>query len=216
MYVPAHFNLSDEKSIAEIIGDYNFALLVTRNGESLQASHLPFLTEGRVGPKGRLIAHMARPNPQWRDFAGMAAAGHEALVIFQGPHAYVSPKWYGPVPAVPTWNYVAVHVCGHPRIIDAPDAVRQALDRLVDHQEGGRDDPWTLESQADDFLDRMQRGIVAFEIDITRIEAKAKLGQNHPPEKRTGAAEALAASADPQARVIAQLMTDALAADQAS
>jgi transcriptional regulator len=212
MYVPAHFELSDYQKAAEIIGGYNFALLVTNDGQSVQASHLPFLLERGMGSKGRLCAHMARPNPQWRDFAGMAAAGREALVIFQGPHAYVSPKFYGPGPAVPTWNYLAVHVYGYPRALEAPDAVRRSLERLVEHQEAGRDDPWSLASQTDDFLSRMQRGIVAFEIEITRIEAKAKLGQNHPPEKRKGAAKALAASDDPMAKAVSQLMTDGLAA----
>lgn len=216
MYVPSHFKLSDKEMIAKIIGAYNFALLVTSDGASLQASHLPFLLETGKGSKGRLTAHMALPNPQWRDFSDMEASGREALVIFQGPHAYVSPNWYGPGPAVPTWNYAAIHVYGHPHIIQSPDAVRKTLERLVVHQEAASKNPWSMKSQADDFLERMQRGIVAFEIDITRIEAKTKLGQNHPLEKRIGAAEALAASDDPQARAIARLMTDAMGSDRTS
>ena len=134
---------------------------------------------------------MARANPQWQDFAKLADGGGEALVIFQGPHAYVSPNWYGPGAAVPTWNYVAVHAYGPPQIMDDPARVRALLDRLVRVQETDSQTPWSMASQEDEYIERMMRGIVAFEIPVTRLEAKAKLSQNKelegPPRGCRGA-----------------------------
>src|SRR3546814_3119742 len=102
MYVPEAFRLDDRALVAEVIGAYDFALLVTAPattpGGRAQASHLPFLYDPEDGPDGTLLAHMARANPQWRDFAALAEAGQEALVVFQGPHSYISPTWYGAGP----------------------------------------------------------------------------------------------------------------------
>jgi transcriptional regulator len=118
IYVPEDFQLDDSREIARIIGGFGFALLVTASDGPPQASHLPFLLDPDQGPKGTLLAHMARANPQWREFRGLAERGDQALVAFQGPHAYISPTWYGPGEAVPTWNYVAVHAYGTPQVID--------------------------------------------------------------------------------------------------
>ena len=206
MYVPKTFALSDGAEIAEVIRRHDFALLITAADGPPQATHLPFLYDADRGPHGTLIAHMARANPHWHDFARIAVKGGEALVIFQGPHVYVSPNWYTGGPAVPTWNYVTVHAYGTPRIVEEPTQVHGILDRLVKTHEDGSARPWSLDSQDDKFIAGMMRGIVAFEIPVARIEAKAKLSQNRPPEDRRGVVDALTTHGDAQAKDVAALM----------
>jgi transcriptional regulator len=206
MYVPNVFALNDAEAIAEAMRRYDFALLVTAAGGAPQASHLPVLHDPARGDKGTLLAHMARANPQWKDFAKLADGGGEALVVFQGPHAYVSPNWYGPGAAVPTWNYISIHAYGPPQIIDDPARVRALLDRLVRVQERGSQTPWSMESQDDDYLERMMRGIVAFEIPVRRLEAKAKLSQNKELEDRRAVVAALSGRGDPLAAEVAEAM----------
>ncbi|HSR71788.1 MAG TPA: FMN-binding negative transcriptional regulator, partial [Kiloniellales bacterium] len=131
MYVPEVFALRDSEAIAAVLRDHGFAVLVTPGEAAPTASHLPFLFDPARGDHGVLRAHMARANPQWRALERLQAEGGEALVVFQGPHAYVSPRWYGDGPAVPTWNYLAVHVYGRPRLIEEPAALRALLADLV-------------------------------------------------------------------------------------
>jgi len=214
VYVPKDFLLSDRARIFEVMRRHDFALLVTAPAGGPSASHLPFLLDGDAGQWGTLIAHMARANPQWRDFEELAKEDGEALVVFQGPHAYISPSWYGAGPAVPTWNYTAVHAYGRPQIIEDPARVRAILERLVAVQESRLDPPWTLDSQTEKYLSGMMRGIVAFEIPIERLEAKAKLGQNKSAAQAAGAAAALARSDDPMARETAALMRAAQGDDR--
>src|SRR5262249_17526889 len=125
MYVPKHFQADDEAVLAELIAAHGFALLITVAPESGQpfVTHQPLLYDAAVGPHGRLLGHIARANPQWQHFA----SGRQALAVFQGPHAYVSPTWYTVRPAVPTWNYAAVHAYGTPRIIEDETRVRALL-----------------------------------------------------------------------------------------
>jgi len=187
MYVPKEFNLDDPERIAAVIEQFNFGLLISAlpgglSGGAPFATHLPFLYDAARGPKGTLIAHMARANPHWKDFAALAEAGAEALIVFSGPHGYISPSSYGPGDAVPTWNYVAVHAYGTPKVMEDA-AVRPMLEELVAAHETGPA-PWTLAGNDEGFMARMQRGIVAFEIPVARIEAKAKLSQNKTPEVR--------------------------------
>ena len=207
MYVPEHFSLKDEAGIRELMGRYDFALLVTAAEGVPVATHLPVLHDPAGGPWGRLHAHMARANRQWRRFEGMAEAGTEALMIFQGPHAYVSPTWYeAPHPAVPTWNYLAVHAYGVPRILAEPAEVRNLLLRLIEKHEARRPAPWRLTDQPAAFIDGMMKGIVAFEMVVTRLQAKAKLSQNKPPEQALRAAAALERDEHPLAEATAAEM----------
>ena len=194
MYVPQVFALDDKSEIDRIIRQFSFGLLVTAPGGAPQATHLPFLWDAATGPKGTLLGHMARANSHWRDFARLAAAEQEALVVFQGEHGYVSPNWYQPGPAVPTWNYLAVHLYGRPRLVEAPAEMRAMMVRLADGYEQGFETPWSLDSQPADYEAKMMRGIVAFEIPVTRVEAKAKLSQNRPAGDRTAVIAALEAS----------------------
>jgi transcriptional regulator len=182
MYIPSAFVETNPAVLHGLIADFSFGLLVTVREGAPVVSHLPFLLDPTAGAHGTLYAHVARGNPQWRDLDG---AG-EVLAIFQGPHAYVSPRWYGRGNAVPTWNYATVHVHGVPRLIDDPDAAHRQQAALSAIFEGDRADAWTLEAQPDSYIDGMMRGIVAFALPIDRMEGKYKLSQNRSPEDRAG------------------------------
>jgi transcriptional regulator len=204
MYVPAHFDASDPAWCRDLIRREPFGVLVTVDAAGAPfATHLPFLVDEGPGPLGTLLGHVARANPQWRDLAG-----RPALAIFAGPHAYVSPSWYGTHPSVPTWNYVAVHAYGVPRLVEDPERVDALLGRLVATHEDGRAAPWRFASLPADYLGGMRRGIVAFEIPLDRLEGKAKLSQNRGAADRARVRAALAASGDPLARAVAALMPD--------
>ncbi len=111
MYIPPSFRVEDPGKLAAFMRQYSFASIITHDGQAPIASHLPMLYSAEGGPNGILLSHMARANPQWRNFT----SGGEALVIFQGPHGYISPSWYKAEVAVPTWNYTAVHAYGVPK-----------------------------------------------------------------------------------------------------
>jgi len=204
MYVPEAFAETDREVLLDFIRATGWGYLVcVRDGVPF-ATHLPFLLEGARGSE-KLVAHMARANPHWHSFSD-AEAAPEQLVVFPGPHAYVSPRWYATRKAVPTWNYATVHVYGVPRIVDDPEAVRAVQQRLVEAHEGGADAPWRMEDAGADYIGGMLRGIVSFEIPVARMEGKFKLSQNRTPEDRAGVIRALAESPDEGARSISRLM----------
>jgi transcriptional regulator len=191
MYVPQHFSVDDLAHLHEVIRRNSFGVVTSLLDRQLMATHLPFMIDPSRGPNGTLLAHMARANPHWRGFDGKT----EALVVFSGPHGYISPTWYETkAPKVPTWNYVAVHVYGAPVVRDDPAESRAHLAQVASINEAGRPNPWNIDDEPREFIDRMVPGVVAFEIPIARIEGKAKLSQNRP--------------ADERARVIAALRTE--------
>jgi transcriptional regulator len=165
------------------------------------ASHLPFLVEGEQGQE-RLEGHMSRANPHWETFAN----GDAMLVVFQGPHTYVTPSLSEAERALPTWNYAAVHVYGQPVIVEAPEQVRALIKRLVDFQESRFGLPWRLESLDEGWVDGKLRGIVGFQIPIERMEATFRLMQNRSVEDRRRVADALAGSDDTNAQGVAAMM----------
>lgn len=201
MYLPKHFEVTDPALLHDLMRRFSFATLVTADGGRPVASHLPFLVYPGPGEAGTLVAHMARANEQWRGFDGST----EALVIFQGDHTYISPSWYEAHPSVPTWNYLVAHAYGIPRVVDDEDRVCAALRALVAEHEAAFDDPWPMDL-ADDYLGKMVRGIVAFEIPIARLEGKFKLSQNRSPADRARVIAALAESGDPSARGVGERM----------
>jgi transcriptional regulator len=144
---------------------------------------------------------MARANPQWQHFLN----GQEVLVIFQGPHAYISPSWYKTSPAVPTWNYAAVHAYGMPALITDETRLLALLRETIATYERSFPLPWPGDLP-EEFRDRMMRGVVGFEIPLSRIEGKFKLGQNRSAEDRQSIYEALLDSADPTSRALAEMM----------
>ena len=201
MYLPRHNQVTDRALLFDWMQRFSFAVLVTTHEGRPFATHLPFLIYPDVGEQGTLIAHMARANPQWQDFA----AANEALVIFQGHHAYISPSWYEAHPSVPTWNYVVVHAYGVPRILADETRVRETLQALVDKHEAPFDVPWTMDLPAE-YLHKMQRGIVAFEIPIRQLEGKFKLSQNRSERDQERVIAALTQVDDPDAHGVAAMM----------
>ena len=204
MYIPDAFRETDRKALHQLMRQNSFATLITINGGAPLASHLPILLDSDRGDYGTLSGHMARANPQWRDFSD----GREALAIFQGPHAYVSPSWYETHPSVPTWNYAVIHAYGTARLIDDRSELRKLLQASVQFYESGFEKPWAFELP-EKFVEKMMDMIVGFEIPISRIEGKFKLSQNRPPADRNRVKQTLENSADPLAKAVAELMAAA-------
>lgn len=207
MYVPAAFALPDIAACHAVIAASSFGLLVTTGADGLPvASHVPFLLDPEDGPSGTLRAHLARANPQ----SDHLLAGRPALAVFQGPHTYVSPRWYATQPSVPTWNFVAVHAAGTPRVVEGAEAAA-VVARLTAENEaalsaaaGG--EPWTMDGLPEAFMERMLRGITAFVLPIDRLEGKAKMSQNRSAADRAGVAAGLDSLDDPLARASAALV----------
>jgi transcriptional regulator len=203
VYVPKHFEVTDTAWCHALMRAQSFALMITADDTGAPfATHLPILVDERRGPLGTLRGHVARANPYWRHLA----VGRPTLVVFSGAHAYVSPSWYATHPAVPTWNYVAVHASGTGALVEDAEQVRALLADLVHVYESPGPEAWSFEALPADYVAGMQRGIVAFEIPIARLEGKAKLSQNRDAVDRGRTREALAASDDPVARAVAALM----------
>lgn len=203
MYIPEAFAETDLDRLHDLIEAYDFAMLITPGEPTPLVSHLPFLLDRTKGPNGTLQAHMARGNPHWQSFDG------EALVLFHGPHAYISPTWYTPdAPAVPTWNYAVVHAFGTPRIIDNTQELRTQQERLVASHEAGRSPSWSMAGQPPAYIEGMLRGIVAFEIPIARLEGKFKLSQNRSAADGAGVIKGLRASGRAEEAVLADLMAE--------
>jgi transcriptional regulator len=201
MYTPKSFREEDPALLHDIMRRYNFAALVTQHEGAPFATHLPFMLDAERGPHGTLLAHMARANPQWQDFAD----GREALVIFQGAHAYISPAWYEVTPSVPTWNYAVIHAYGIPHVIEDRERLYTMLESLVDIHEAARVPPWRMDLP-DDYVDRMLRAIVGFEIQITRLEGKLKLSQNRPEGDRRRVMAELTESDDALSLEVAEMI----------
>ena len=201
VYLPPHFTETDETVLLTHIERYDFGLLITQRDE-LIASQVPFLAEQRDG-KLYLLGHLARPNPQCA-----ALDGGEALAIFTGPHAYISPSWYAAGPAVPTWNYASVHAYGGARAIADKDWLNDLLRRLSERHEAREPAPWRMQDQPAPFLDGMLGGIVGFEIAVSRLEGKFKLSQNRPATDRPRIVAALEARDDAESHGVARLMRE--------
>jgi transcriptional regulator len=202
MYIPSAFAETDLNKLHDFIEQNSFGLLVTEVDSQPFASHLPLLLERNVGPHGTLIGHMARANPQWRQ-----AAGQTALAIFSGPHAYISPAWYEAEQVVPTWNYTAVHIYGRVEIFEDAETLLKIVEQSMRFYE--RSGPATIDGSAT-FVRKMLTQIVGFRIEITKIEGKWKLNQNHPLERREKVVRALSQRGDENALAIAAMMRSKL------
>ena len=201
MYVPASFVPPDQDTLLDFIKDNGFGTLM--RGDTLQAVHLPFLVE-RTSPI-RLMGHLARANPLWHGIDG-----ENVLVVFQGPHTYVSPRWYGVSNAVPTWNYVAVHVSGSIRLMKEDTEVLEMLTRTVGQHEARAGTGWSLDEADAPYIDRMVGAIVGFVVEVRAIEGSWKLNQNHPVSRRTKVMKALREAGGDQQLQIADLMEAAI------
>lgn len=175
MYIPKHFKIDDEEVIYDFIEKYGFATLFSQHNGEPYATHLPLMLNKS---ENALYGHFARPNEQWKD-----AENQQVLVVFQGPHCYISPSWYETMKAVPTWNYVSIHLYGTMELVEDKTVIFDSLNDLVNKYESP-DSPYNLNDVEPSFIEGMSKGIVAFRIKITKIEAKAKLSQNHPVERQ--------------------------------
>ncbi|HJW00966.1 MAG TPA: FMN-binding negative transcriptional regulator [Arthrobacter sp.] len=194
MYVPAHFE-PGPGTIRSLLTRPAAANLVTMTSQGLLATLMPFVYDPDAGEHGALQGHLARNNPQWSE----PAVG-EALMIIQGPDAYISPSWYaskaGHGRVVPTWNYSTAHVYGNLVIHDDPAWLAGQIRRLTGLHEAGFEHPWSVDDAPERFISGQLRAIVGVELVITRIEAKAKLSQNRPDADIDGVVAGLNARGD--------------------
>ena len=186
MYVPPLFKEDRIDVLHAAIRRTGLATLVTITADGLIASHVPMLLDREPAPYGTLLGHVARPNPQARG----TMPGVQALAIFQGPDAYITPSWYETkrqnAKVVPTWNYVAIHAYGPVEFFDDAERLRAIVTRLTERQESSRAAPWAVTDAPADFVEGMLKGIVGFAMPIARLEGKWKMSQNRPAEDRTG------------------------------
>jgi transcriptional regulator len=193
MYQPQHFKEERIDVLHQLIYRHPLGTLVTLGNDGLNANHIPFVVDQAHGEFGMLRAHVARANEVWRAFNKDV----DALVVFQGPDAYISPSWYpgkkehGKV--VPTWNYAVVHAYGPPVIRDDVAWMREFLEGITDRHESTRATPWKVGDAPEDYLQTMMRAIVGIEIPITKIFGKWKVSQNRPTADREDVAAGLAA-----------------------
>jgi transcriptional regulator len=197
MYSPPYNRVEDRAELVGFMRANNFPILVTGTGGKLMASHLPVLVSQEEN-QIVLDIHMARNNPQWKEFFD-----DEVLVVFHGPHAYVSPRWYEEKERVPTWNYAAVHAYGLPKIVDEEKAKRESQRRLVEFM----DPQWlpAFDKLSDKYVEMMLDGIVNFQIAVTRLETRWKLSQNRSRREMELIAAQLDKSGDSMERSLAEL-----------
>ncbi|HVJ69798.1 MAG TPA: FMN-binding negative transcriptional regulator [Caulifigura sp.] len=203
MYIPRSFEVTDPSALHAFMERHSFATLVSASEGEPFSTHLPLLLDREVSLHGRLIGHMARPNPQWK-----AAAGTRVMAIFHGPHAYISPTWYETNETVPTWNYAAVHAYGVMTLIENTTRLREIVDRTVNVYEQSMPEPWSMSVVPEANVESLLKGIVGFEIVIDRLEGKWKLNQNHPLERREKVVRGLEATGRPDDAAVAQLMRE--------
>ncbi len=191
MYIPPAFREDDLAVLHALMRAYGFAIVVSQQGGAPVATHIPILLDSERGPYGTLLGHVSRANAQWTGFNGE----QEALVIFQGPHAYITPSWYEPGLNVPTWNYAAAHAYGKPRLIEDYAALVKLLHASVQTYESGFEQPWKFD-YPEDALRSKVKGIVGFEMEITRLEGKLKMSQNRSEDEQEHVAAELQTSQD--------------------
>lgn len=199
MYIPKDFKIDDENIIYDIMEKNSFATVFSQHKGRPYATHLP-LTLNRE--EQVLYGHFARSNPQWSDILNQ-----EVLVIFQGPHSYISPSWYETDRAVPTWNYVSVHVFGQIEIVENEEVLIDSLRNMVKTYEEPTSS-YNLEKIDARYIEGLSKGIVGFRIKISSVEGKWKLSQNHPAERRELIIEQLEQIPSENSKQIAEYMKE--------
>lgn len=177
MYTPKHFKMSDRNEINDFIHKNSFGILVSQNEGKIIATHLPILLKENEGENGFLYGHMAKANRQWENISD------DVLVIFPGAHKYISPTWYDSDQTVPTWSYLSVHVYGKITILDDRDSKETAVREIVKYFEG-ENSSYKIGNLKHVTFEGLLRGITAFKIEITEIEGKKKISQNHPETRQ--------------------------------
>lgn len=203
IYLPRHFVETDPGAIRRVLDGFPFATLISVVDGEPMLSHVPILIEYAAGGQPqRAIGHLAAANPH-----AAQLAADSALLVFQGPSGYVSPNWYTtPAQSVPTWNYVAVHLRGTMQRIDTADGKRAIVDALSARHESTLEKPWTSDKMSPALLDKMLGAIVGFQMTVTGVDAKFKLGQNRGIADRAGVVQALEANGDAPSLALAEWM----------
>jgi transcriptional regulator len=216
VYIPASYAETDLPTLIAFIERHPLAAIVTVSETSgFFATHLPLILDSSAAAPGILVGHMARANPHCRQIEN---GDTEALVIFSGPNAYVSPQWYpskqehGRV--VPTWNYVAVHAYGTVRLRDDPAFLRQHLEALTSRHEARRDEPWHVSDAPEEFIAQQMKAIVGFQLQITRLEGKWKMSQNRSGADIDGVVRGLGSSDAESDRAVAAIVAQRRPADR--
>ena len=187
MYVPSHFSQDDTAVAHDLISSNVFATLVTQVSARLDATHVPVVLDADRGERGTLRFHLARANPTSRALEG----GSEVMMVFVGPHTYISPDWYANENLVPTWNYAVVHAYGVPRTLDEAGLCHLLDDLSASQEKQLPKTPWTTDKMAPQLIEKMCKTIVGFELPITELQAKWKLNQNRGADDRAGVVAAL-------------------------
>ena len=206
MYSPPHFREDRLDVQHALIRSHPLGTLITMGADGLTANPVPFVLDAEAAPNGALQGHLARANPQWRDYDRAI----EALVVFQGVESYITPSWYATKretgKVVPTWNYAIVQARGPMRVIEDRDWLARQIAALTALQERGRVNPWSVSDAPEPFVASQIKGIVGIEIPIARITGKWKVSQNRPEADREGVIEGLTASGDAASRDMAELV----------
>lgn len=208
MYIPSHFAEERLEVLQQLIQAHPLGTLVTLEQDGMNANHLPFeiAAPSADASFGTLRAHIARSNPLWKNLDNTK----EALVVFQGPQAYITPSWYeekklsGKV--VPTFNYAVVHAHGSLRVVDDAQWLLNLLHRLTDQHEGKRASPWQVSDAPEDYLQKMLTAIIGIEIPLTRLSGKWKVSQNRPQQDRLNIAAGLREDGDQTKAAMATLV----------
>ncbi|MDJ0387085.1 FMN-binding negative transcriptional regulator [Roseomonas sp. E05] len=205
MYIPPAFREDDPAALHALIRAARLANFITATPAGLMATPLPLFLDPEEGMHGVLYGHLARANPQWK-----AAPAGDAMAIFMGPEAYVTPSWYATKretgKVVPTWNYVAVQACGPVEFFEDTDRLLGVVTRLTERHEQQRAGPWAVSDAPEAFIRAQLRGIVGLRMPITRLEGKRKMSQNRSAEDRAGVREGLGASDNVAERAVAALI----------
>ena len=197
MYIPNKFKMTEINTKHKFIHEFGFGVIVSSD-DGLSATHLPFVLHADEGEQGMLYAHCAKANPLWKNLDGQ-----KVLVIFTGPHGYISPSWYTTKPAVPTWNYTAVHAYGVASLLE-PHQTLEAVEQVVEKYE-----PQLLVERdivTDQIKHKMLAAIVGFKIKLTKLEGQLKLGQNKSKDDQTGVLNALSNSNNLNALMLSSYM----------
>ncbi len=186
MYTPKHFEQPSIEAMHEHVRAYPLATLITLGAEGLCANHIPMHLSESPQPYGLLSGHVPRSNPVWREASNQV----EAIVIFQGPNAYITPSWYASKKetgkVVPTWNYTVVHAHGHIRVIDDAQWLRAHLETITNQHEASHAHPWAVADAPNDFTEKLLGSLVGIEISISKLVGKWKVSQNRPEQDRAG------------------------------
>ena len=204
MYIPAAFAETDLTKLHDLIVQNSFGLLISSVADDPIATHLPFLLERQTGKLGTLVCHTARANPHWESLANQ-----QALAIFSGPHAYISPTWYEADHVVPTWNYLAVHAYGRAQIIHDKTELLKIVSTMVTTYEQNMPQPWPLD-ESSAYVDKLLAQIVGIRIEIESIEGKWKVNQNQPADRRQKVVRALQERGDENSLAVAESISQTL------